>query len=620
MQLGSLQPHAASCTSLLVPQPSMKKTFKSMKDRLRPSRPTTPTNPSDSKSKQALRVTSNAAEMSVRLLKELSDTIPVVGIAASGIVFIIEQCKKYAANSQSFQDLLTSVESLDGVLSPYKNSSLTVTPEVKKNMASFEKVIFDIHLAAESLQSSHQLLQFIKTTDNESEVASLIRKVKDAIDRIMLANSLHISSGVQEAIRGIKAIELSQKLLSLNPVNSARYNCIDRDQCLDGTRVSVLSDIQTWFKDGNEQVYWLNGAAGMGKTTIALSIAHHLGSDQNLLLASFFCSRDSVDRKNPKLIFPTIACQLAGWNQKFQDALVETVARDLYLGSALPREQFQKLIADPLKTLNTSAMIALVIDALDECEDEHTSEEFLLAILEHIHLIPSLKVLVSCRPAAYIENLLSSRDHRRMLKLHDVKREIVNNDLHLYYCHRLKKTCAAKKLDWLDLSLDSLLVQKLVEQAGGLFIYAFTVCKYIDSRGDLRRRLEHITSLTKGEYDSALSIDMLYTEVLSAALQKILDFQDRQDFARVLASVVHVQKPLTINALGQLLDIQPFIIFDLLCDVHSILSVPDKLEPSSMETVHAFHASFADYMANGKWTKLTWLYVVSVVLTEIQHI
>ncbi|KAJ3757735.1 hypothetical protein EV360DRAFT_70886 [Lentinula raphanica] len=559
----------------------MKKTLGSLKARLRPSGPT-PTNlQSDSKSKQVLRVTLNAAEISVRLLKELSDTIPFIGIAASGVVFIIEQSKKYAENSQSFQDLLSSVESLDRVLSPYKNGGSTVTPEVRKIMELFD---------------NNRILQFINTADNESRVASLIQKVKEAIDRIMIANLLEISSGVQEAIRGIKAIgTVTMVAVRVLVTNNARYDCIDRDQCLDGTRVSVLDDIQTWFKEGNEQVYWLNGAAGMGKTTVALSIAHRLGSDQDLLLASFFCSRESADRKNPNLIFPTIACQLASWSQEFQDALVETVARHPYLGSALPHEQFQRLIADPLKSLNTPTSIALIIDALDECEGERTSEKFLLAILRHVHLISSLKVLVSCRPAAYVENLLSSGDHRRMLKLHHVPRETVNDDFRLYYRQRLEEISAAKKLDWTDHSLDGL-VQKLVDQAEGLFIYAVTVCNYIDSRGDVRRQLEHITSLYKGEYDSALSIDMLYTEVLSAALQKIPESQDRRDFARVLASVVHAQQPLTMNALGQLLDIKPSNINDLLRDVHSILLVPDDLEAFSKELVHTFHASFPDYL------------------------
>lgn len=381
----------------------------------------------------------------------------------------------------------------------------------------------------------------------------------------------------------------------MNPVHSARYNCVDRDQCLDGTRVTVLNDIQNWFDTGEEQIYWLNGAAGMGKTTIALSVAHRLLLNSQLLMGTFFCSRDSVDRKNSSLIFPTLACQLAGWNNDFHDALVDILSRHPYIGAALPHEQIQRLIVEPLQKIGPSPTVALVLDALDECDGERASEKILLALLQHVQMVPSLKVFVSCRPAAYVEALLSSGEHRRMFKLHHVPPNIVNSDLRLFYNRQLEDIRTAKKLgteDWPPAEL----VEKLVQQAAGLFIFAVTVCKYISSRGDARRRLEYIANLSKDDHKDALSVDMLYTEVLSAALEKIPDDHDRRDFARVLTSVMLVQEPLTVDALGQLLTIESVVIYDLLCDVHSILSVPDEVGTLAGEVVHTFHASFPDYM------------------------
>ncbi|KAE9395068.1 hypothetical protein BT96DRAFT_826794, partial [Gymnopus androsaceus JB14] len=128
------------------------------------------------------------------------------------------------------------------------------------------------------------------------------------------------------------------------------------------------------------KIYWLNGAAGMGKTTIALSVAHRLLSDSQLLMATFFCSRDSVDRKNPGLIFPTLACQLASWNKDYHDALVDILARHPYIGAALPHEQVQRLIVEPLQKITPSLTVALVLDALDEYES----------------IAPELKLYVSC--------------------------------------------------------------------------------------------------------------------------------------------------------------------------------------------------------------------------------
>ncbi|KAE9392818.1 hypothetical protein BT96DRAFT_1000020 [Gymnopus androsaceus JB14] len=546
---------------------------------------------------QILNTTLNAAETSIRLLNQLSDSVPFIGSAASATIFIIEQCKKYLHNAKDFEELLKSLQSLEGLLSPYKDRSVVLPSEVMKQVKEFDSVISNIRGELVDLQSSSRVSQLVNNNENEGRIKALVQKVKDAIDKIMLASLLDISRGVQgvshgvqdisrgvqnvsqgveKVARGVQEIALAQALHSLNPVHGARYNCVDRDQCLDGTRVNVLDDIQNWFDTGEEQIYWLNGAAGMGKTTIALSVAHQLVSNSQLLMATFFCSRDSVDRKNSGLIFPTLACQLASWNKDFHDALVDILARHPYIGAALPHEQVQRLIVEPLQKITPSPTVALVLDALDECDGERASEKILLALLQHVRSIPSLKVFVSCRPAAYVEVLLSSGEHRRMFKLHHVPASIVDSDLRLFYNRQLEDIRTAKKLeteDWPPAEL----VEKLVQQAAGLFIFAVTVCKYVSSRGDAKRRLEYIANLSKGDYNNALSVDILYTEVLSAALEKIPDEHDCRDFARVLMSVMLVQEPLTVDAFGQLLNIDSLVIYDLLQDVHSILSVPDEV-------------------------------------------
>ncbi|KAF9072848.1 hypothetical protein BDP27DRAFT_1319502 [Rhodocollybia butyracea] len=555
----------------------MKKTVQSFKAKLRaPTRSTAGT-----PSRPILNDFLRAAEISIRLLKELSDTVPFIGSAASGTIFIIEQCKKYVRNSKDFDDLLRSLQTLESLVSPYKDGKSALPSKVMESIQQFNSVISDIQEDIKAIELTGRVSQLVNSNENERKVADALQKAKEAMDRIMLASLLEVSP-------------LAQSLLSLNPVHSARYNCIDRDRCLNGTRVTVLDDIEKWFDTGEEQVYWLNGAAGMGKTTIALSVAHRLSlNNQRSLMATFFCSRDSVDRKNPGLIFPTLACQLASWNRDFQDALVDALDRYPYIGQALPYEQVQRLIVEPLHCIKPSTHVALVVDALDECDGERASEKILLALLQHIHSAPSLKVFVSCRPAAYVEALLSSGEHRRMFKLHHVPASIVNSDLRLFYHQRLEEIRSVKKLDdWPPGET----IEKLVQQAAGLFIYAVTVCKYINSPGDARRRLEYIANIPKTDYNDALSVDMLYTEVLSAALEKITDDHDRRNFARLLATVMHVQVPLTVDSLGYLLDIEPEVIYDLLRDIHSILSVPDDSGTFAGEMVHAFHASFPDYM------------------------
>ena len=80
-----------------------------------------------------------------------------------------------------------------------------------------------------------------------------------------------------------------------------------RTHCHEGTRVLILHQLMIWvYQQDTRRVYWLNGHAGSGKSTIAQSFAEMLFVE-HLLGASVFCSRDSSEKSDIKMIFPTIA-------------------------------------------------------------------------------------------------------------------------------------------------------------------------------------------------------------------------------------------------------------------------------------------------------------------------
>jgi hypothetical protein len=57
-----------------------------------------------------------------------------------------------------------------------------------------------------------------------------------------------------------------------------RHDDDDRRGCLGGTRESVLAEIEHWTKNFDmSTVYWLNGLAGTGKSTIAQSASSPTG-------------------------------------------------------------------------------------------------------------------------------------------------------------------------------------------------------------------------------------------------------------------------------------------------------------------------------------------------------
>ena len=120
-------------------------------------------------------------------------------------------------------------------------------------------------------------------------------------------------------------------LIFLNRMHHAAdagYCSGNRQGCLKGTRRDVLQQIECWLVDEQDQhVFWLNGLAGTGKSTITQTFAEMCYADGRLG-ASFFCSRDFEDRSNLHMIFPTLAFQLAYQYSQFRKELLQVLRAD----------------------------------------------------------------------------------------------------------------------------------------------------------------------------------------------------------------------------------------------------------------------------------------------------
>lgn len=81
--------------------------------------------------------------------------------------------------------------------------------------------------------------------------------------------------------------------------------------CLPGTRIELIEEVIEWATSpDSECVFWLNGMAGTGKSTVSRTLAASF-KDEGILGVSFFFKRGASDRGKVKRLFPTIAKQLA---------------------------------------------------------------------------------------------------------------------------------------------------------------------------------------------------------------------------------------------------------------------------------------------------------------------
>jgi len=385
-------------------------------------------------------------------------------------------------------------------------------------------------------------------------------------------------------------------------VADAGYLCGERQGCMKGTRREVLLQLEQWSKDEQDKrVFWLNGLAGTGKSTIAQTFAEMCFADGKLG-ASFFCSRDFDDRSNLRSIFPTLAFQLAYRYPGFRRELLPVLMENPDVGRETLCSQMEKLIIGPFQATETQTLI--IIDALDECQDEEPASVLLSVLSRYVGKIPFVKFFITGRPEPRIRSgfrLESLRPHTDVLRLHEVEPSSVDSDIKLFLKARFIEIAKNRSdcnfvEDWPGPHNINILCDK----AAGFFIYASTTVKFIASRHHQpNKRLTLIISLPQDtSHEGKLGIDLLYSKVLEQAFHDV-DSHDHElysHFKSVVGAVLLIFHPLSINTLSDLMRGcgTPSEVSTSLRTLHSLLLIPEDTE----DPVRIFHKSFPDFLTD----------------------
>lgn len=392
-------------------------------------------------------------------------------------------------------------------------------------------------------------------------------------------------------------------LKALHHVPGAAFSSGDRRGCLQGTRVKLLEGLLAWAADDCSQpIYWLSGMAGTGKTAIAYTFSHLLASKKSLA-ATFFCSR-SAECVDVRRIFPTIAWTMAQIYPSYRSALLGVLKGNDGVQAYSLEDQFQKLLLGPLQSTNSATMPTgiIVIDALDECESDEATERLLNIILKYACNL-RVKVFISSRPEPQIRDLLDSDPQLcSLLRLHDVEHNVIRDDIKLYIVTSLTKIFRDRRNDF-DVTDDwppPSQIDVLINRAGKLFIYAFTVCKYIgERRASPKKRLLNVTASRSLSSLATAYIDDIYRLILGQ-LPDFLEYEELSITRLVLSTVICVRIPLSVDDLGSLVGISGSDVRVAIAALHSLLLIP----PMNHDIpVSIFHPSFADYLTDPSRSK-----------------
>ncbi|KAG9122837.1 hypothetical protein FRC07_000607, partial [Ceratobasidium sp. 392] len=385
----------------------------------------------------------------------------------------------------------------------------------------------------------------------------------------------------------------NNRLDKLAPSHAAWYNsneskAIQRDECTPDTRVEVLERFKVWREDNTvERIYWLNGMAGTGKTTLSYTLCKQLQSE-NRLAANFFCSRLLSACRDARFILPTIAYQLANFSYPFRYALSRILEKDPVLHTRGIKEQFEQLLVAPLREVQhcLPENLIIVIEALDECENSSYIGEILDLLFLHVRDLP-IKFFLTSRPEPEIRQRMCQRsgDRKRFeLHLHDLNQSIVQDDIRKYLEVGLKPANISPK----DL-------QTLVERAGTLFIYAATIVRFVGDFGFSRsfERLPQILRATTLSEGSDGDINELYRLILNQAINNPrLVTREKEEMVLVLRTVICAQEPMTAGTLSAILGLGGEISVNVAVNpLRSVLNIQQ-----ADEGISTLHKSFSDYL------------------------
>ncbi|KLO15722.1 hypothetical protein SCHPADRAFT_246730 [Schizopora paradoxa] len=398
---------------------------------------------------------------------------------------------------------------------------------------------------------------------------------------------------------------------SLRRAHSASYDSARTRKfecCFPGTRLAVLEKIKNWMTDREQpNIFWLQGLAGIGKTTIARTVAKW-ADDNGILGASYFFARDEVDLRDPRLVFTTLAFQMARSDENFLRSVAKAIEDDPDIAHKEIEHQFDNLIEKPLQSKSDSTtswkIMVLVIDALDECEDHARVEAILNSIVYHItSMRSSIRVFITSRPEAHIRTVFDRDVEHQNVILHDIEDCIVQNDIFTYLSKNLflihSRLHLVRPEGWPSFNQ----LGSLVEKSGSLFIHASIVLRFIcnERAANPVKRLETILSVQSGNTTSTnpyVTLDELYLNIFQNAVAEDHDEEDVMRVRNVVGAIMLLQDPLPLASFVEFLQLDKTTVMQTLRHLHSIIIVPSP--EHSDEPPRFFHPSLPDFITSAE--------------------
>ncbi|KAK6346034.1 hypothetical protein TWF730_010368 [Orbilia blumenaviensis] len=381
----------------------------------------------------------------------------------------------------------------------------------------------------------------------------------------------------------------------------------DEPKCLPNTRKDLLRKIDDWVMIGpaDKHMFWLSGAAGTGKSTIARTVAEKYRK-AGLLGASFFFRRGAGDRANASKFFTTLATDLMQYvpDRTIRESISSAIEKEPDLPRRTLKDQFEEFVFQPLSISKYKGLVVLVIDALDECDDDNHVLTIvkLLGRLKDLNE-PGVRIFITSRREVFIKSGFQKIfDSFQELILHDIEESKILYDITLFLEHELKKIKRDHQYgntlpdDWPERNT----VEELARLSCPLFIVASTICRFIGESEALPK--DQLQDIIKGQQNLAdvnpvRSLRLTYLQIFRRRMENRTPFQRTRilrEFQDIIGTIVLLQAPLSRASLSRLLGIEEKKIEVRVDGFQSVLHIPDSRDGDGV--IKIFHLSFREFL------------------------
>jgi hypothetical protein len=334
-------------------------------------------------------------------------------------------------------------------------------------------------------------------------------------------------------LRSLRTESLSERYYRIVQAHASTFEWIFEDPAAEDL---PWSDFAKWLRS-DQGIYWINGKAGSGKSTLMRYIYDHdrtrsllrdwSGKMSLTIVSFFFWNSGTPDQKSQDGLLGCLIFELLSQNRDLIPVVLPDQWHDEYVEPIEWQQDFhwtRNVLRQAFENLRTQDQIriCLFIDGLDEYEsDEDKNYEDIISFFVNLASSLNVKICLSSRPWLVFEDGFRLYPNLRL-------QDLTFNDISRYVNDKINGHERMRELRLIHPESANDLIVEIVTKAAGVFLWVKLAVNSLldgfvnrDRISDLKRRLRELPADLESFYKHILvkHIPHFYQEQSSQLFQ-----------------------------------------------------------------------------------------------------